>query len=155
MFPKAYYYEFNRTYQPPGFDPNGICNPPPTPLRPNGDPDKEYFKCHAGEVTYVFGNNARDGRPDRDGKDVLFAQLVVDYWSSFARTYDPNPDTGYLKARGYTSTLDRMKKTGKWEEVKKNKLVKRRIEWNGAMEGFNEEKQCEVLGLPSSYYENI
>lgn len=30
---------------------------------PNGDTSKEYFKCHSGELYYVFGNILREGLP--------------------------------------------------------------------------------------------
>jgi hypothetical protein len=46
----------------------------------------------------------RLGLPDREGFDVLFSQLIVDYWSSFAWNGNPNPKREVLDARGYWET---------------------------------------------------
>jgi hypothetical protein len=41
----VYFYEFNRTYQTPGFSPNPPhCEAPVDAAHPNGDPSQEYFK---------------------------------------------------------------------------------------------------------------
>ncbi len=44
--------------------------------------------------------------PDRDGLNIAFSQLVLDYWSSFVRTGSPNPDPGYLRARVMQTPLN-------------------------------------------------
>ncbi|TPX13527.1 uncharacterized protein E0L32_005998 [Thyridium curvatum] len=95
----VYSYVFNRTYSPRGYT-TAYCDPPKTAARPDGDPDLEYFKCHAGEQMVVFGTERRAGAPDRDGLDGPFMRLVGEYWTAFARTGDPNPDPEYLRARG-------------------------------------------------------
>jgi carboxylesterase type B len=146
-FKSTYSFEFNRTYSPSGYT-KPWCDAPKTPTRPNGDPDREYYKCHAGEQVIVFGNALRAGRPDRDGLDVPFMQLVVDYWAAFARTGDPNPDRGYLRARGYYGTLEQTEATGRWEEVDARKPTMRLLQWNGAQVPFVEGSQCKAMGVP-------
>jgi hypothetical protein len=92
-----YFYEFNRSYQTPSFNPNApVCDAPITPEYPYGDPNMEYFKCHSGELYFVFGTILRMGYHLRDGNDLPFSQFILDPWSSFARSYNPNPDRGFL-----------------------------------------------------------
>ncbi|KAK3943383.1 alpha/beta-hydrolase [Diplogelasinospora grovesii] len=143
----SYAYEFNRTYQTSGYT-RPWCVPPKTADRPNGDPDGEYYKCHAGEQMVVFGTVRRGGLPDRDGHDVPFMQLVIDYWSAFARTGDPNPDKGYLLARGHMTTLERVERTGRWEAVNPDKPTLRLLQWNGGQLPFGEGETCKALGAP-------
>ena len=155
VLPKQYFYEFNRTYQLTAYSPNApTCEPPRTASHPNGDPDGEYFKCHSGELYYEFGTLTREGLPDRDGKDFLFSQLIVDYWSSFARTYDPNPDPEYLKVRGYTNTIEQVKRSGKWPTLNAANPTLRQLQVDGNHIPFKEKEQCDALGLPLTYYEN-
>ncbi|MCJ1309114.1 hypothetical protein MMC25_002769 [Agyrium rufum] len=152
VFPHVYTFEFNRTYQPALFD-SSFCDPPKTAQFPLGDANLEYFKCHAGEVSYVFGNLLRLGQPDRDGLDVPFSQLAVDYWSSFVRTGNPNPATGYLEARGYWGTLAQVRKVGQWEAVGGQQAPVRELQWNGAQIPWQDLRQCAVLGYPVTMYE--
>ena len=149
-FKAVYSFQFNRTYSPPGYT-KPHCDAPKTASRPNGDPDAEYFKCHAGEKMVVFGNALRAGLPDRDGLDVPFLQLSVDYWSAFARTRDPNPSRAYLEARGYWSTLEQTEKVGPWVAAKEGGW--RLLQWNGRQQGVTEKAQCDALGLPINYFE--
>lgn len=144
-FHSAYSYSFNRTYQTNGYT-RPWCIPPKTEARPNGDPSQEYYKCHAGEQMIVFGTERRAGRPDRDGLDVPFMQLIVDYWSWFARTGDPNPDEEYLKVRGYENTLNQLRKTGRWEKVDVEKPTMRILQWDGVQVPFVEQEICKELG---------
>jgi hypothetical protein len=146
-FGSTYLFEFNRTYSPSGYT-RTWCDAPPTDERPNGDPDAEYYKCHAGEQLLMFGNVRRAGQADRDGLDVPFTQLVVDYWSAFARAGDPNPDEEYLAVRRHSHSLDRVRATGKWEQVDAEKPSLRLLQWNGAQVPFPESSQCEALGVP-------
>ena len=146
-FRSTYAFEFNRTYSPSGYT-RPWCDAPATPSRPHGDPDGEYYKCHAGEQLVVFGNVRRAGQADRDGLDVPFTQLVVDYWAAFARTGDPNPDKGYLAARGYGASLAQVESTGEWEPVDAEEPTMRLLQWNGTQVPFAEQSQCEALGLP-------
>ena len=146
-FKSTYAFEFNRTYSPSGYT-KTWCDAPKTADRPRGDPDGEYYKCHAGEQLIVFGNVRRAGQADRDGLDVPFTQLVVDYWGSFARTGDPNPDKAYLEARGYFASLGQVERSGRWEPVDAQKPTMRLLQWNGAQVPFVEQSQCQALGLP-------
>lgn len=46
VFSDVWVYQFDRSYQTPGFDPNApVCDAPKDEAHPNGDPRKEYFKC--------------------------------------------------------------------------------------------------------------
>ncbi len=146
-FRSVYAYQFNRTYQTAGYT-KPWCVPPATAARPNGDPDAEYFKCHAGEQLVVFGNVRRAGRPDRDGRDVPFTRLVVDYWAAFARTGDPNPETAYLAARAYHDTLAQTQAAGRWETVSADKPTLRLLQWDGRQVPFREGTHCAALGIP-------
>ena len=45
LFKSLWFYEFNRSYQTPGFDPNAPhCDAPVDATHPNGNPDAEYYK---------------------------------------------------------------------------------------------------------------
>lgn len=153
--PKQYFYEFNRSYQ-IGWDPNApVCDAPITPTHPYGDPEQEYFKCHSGELYYVFGNILRMGYYLRDDNDLPFSQFILDSWTSFARTYNPNPDPAFLKARGYTNTSMELERAGEWSPVTKSnvgKLAMRQLQWPSKQVDFRDVEQCEALGWPLEYY---
>jgi hypothetical protein len=155
VFPKAYAFTFNRTYQPVGFG-GDECRAPLTAEHPAGDPNAEYFKCHAGELQFVFGNILHDGLVDRDGNDVRFAQLVVDYWTAFGRTQDPNPDKGYLKARGFVQTLEQVEEFGRWKELTNDGNEVRLLQLGGRdIHYLDDGPQCASLGYPIDYYETL
>jgi carboxylesterase type B len=150
-FKETYYFEFNRTYQTAGYT-RPWCVPPKSDASPHGDPHGgEYFKCHAGEQMVVFGTALRGGLPDRDGRDVMFMQLVVDYWAAFARNGDPNPEAGWLRARGYEGTLREVEKTGRWERVRVEggRPTMRVLQWGGRQAGLGEghNEVCGGLGV--------
>ena len=45
VFKDTWFYEFNKSYQTPGFDPNApVCDAPKDEAHPLGDPSQEYFK---------------------------------------------------------------------------------------------------------------
>lgn len=153
IFPKVFFYEFNRTYQMPDWSPNPpLCDAPVTPECPHGDPNREYFKCHSGELHYVFGNLVRQGRPLRDELDLPFEQYVLDLWSSFARTGRPTPDLGFLEARGYANTTRQVEVAGKWMPFGNGDYRLHRLQWPSKMVELDERKQCEALQLPLTYY---
>ncbi|KAI1347336.1 Alpha/Beta hydrolase protein [Xylaria sp. FL0043] len=147
-----YYYEFNRTYQLTNYPQLNVCEPPKSASHPYGDPNGEYFKCHSGELYYLFGNLAREGLPMRDEHDLPFQQFVVDSFSSFARTYDPNPDLAYLRARGYVDTLREIERHGIWKPSTKRRMTKRILQWPSHESPFTELEQCQELGLSLDYY---
>ncbi|CZR68152.1 probable cholinesterase [Phialocephala subalpina] len=150
--PDQYFYEFNRSYQTPGFDPNApVCDAPKTTEYPLGDPNQEYFKCHSGELYYVFGTLWYNGLPLRDWNDLSFSQFILDSWASFARSHNPNPDPGLLKARGYTNTTMEIETAGLWQPVKKGAEM-RELEWRSKQVAFRDVEQCAALGWPLTYY---
>ncbi|KAK5107289.1 hypothetical protein LTR62_001418 [Meristemomyces frigidus] len=146
IFPKTWFFEFNRTYQDPGYNMNGVCQAPVTSTHPYGDPELEYFKCHAGDLAMSFGTFARSGFPERDQYDIPFAQLTVDYWTGFARTLDPNPAQEYLMARGYWDTLQQTAFAGPWDPVNARQPEMMELQWNGVMRPLPDAVQCAVLG---------
>lgn len=153
-FSSVYRYEFNRTYGLKAA--TSYCKPPITQSMPFGDMDQEYYKCHGAEQYYVFGMGGRglpDYTPDRDGCDILFARLIVDYWSSFARNLNPNPDLEYLKARGFNSTIERIVATGEWQPVTVGKFTSRLLQWDAVQLPYQEAEICSLLGYPVTYYE--
>ncbi|KAI1393824.1 alpha/beta-hydrolase [Hypoxylon trugodes] len=152
-FNPVYLYEFNRTYQLsawPGID---LCQPPKSAGHPDGDPNAEYLKCHSGELYYVFGNLARQNLPLRDEFDLPFERLIVDSFSSFARSFNPNPDPEFLEARGYTSTLEEIESSGEWlPSTVEGDMTMRTLQWPSIQGPFTETEQCEGLGLGLGYY---
>ncbi|KAK4226704.1 putative esterase/lipase [Podospora fimiseda] len=150
-FKEVYYFSFNRTYQTNGYT-RPWCTPPKTTKYPNGDPNLEYYKCHAGEQTVVFGSSSRGGYPDRDGNDYKFQRLVVDYWASFARTGKPDPETKYLEVRGFLETKKELERVGKWEPVDWKAPKMKVLQWGGvSMIGFGDYGQkevCEAVKMP-------
>ncbi|KAI0024731.1 Alpha/Beta hydrolase protein [Xylariomycetidae sp. FL0641] len=153
QYDQVYYYEFNRTYQTTGWPGLDVCEPPLTDAHPFGDPNQEYFKCHSGELYYVFGTLGRQGLPMRDEFDLPFEQYVQDSFASFARTYDPNPDPEYLKARGYRSTMEEIERSGPWKPATREESITRRtLQWPTGQVPFEELEQCKALGLGLDYY---
>ncbi|KAK4210942.1 Alpha/Beta hydrolase protein [Rhypophila decipiens] len=157
---KIWYYEFDRTYQTNGWPGTDVCNPPKTATRPNGDPSKEYFKCHSGELYYVFGNLARQGLPMRDENDLPFEQLVLDMFAAFIREGDPNQGVavegggGYLRARGYDDRKEGFG-SGRWEPSESGKTTMRVLDWPGYQTGFRETEQCKAIGLGLEDYYGV
>lgn len=149
--PNIWYFEFNRTYQDPAYNTNGVCGAPITATHPFGDPSLEYFKCHAGDLAVTFGNFARVGFPQRDEFDKPYTQTVVDYWTAFARDLDPNPDEGYLNVRGYWDTLSQIRFAAPWGPVNASIPAMMELQWNATMIPFPDERQCDVLGYPSDF----
>lgn len=150
--PAVYYYEFDRSYQTRGWPMTDVCDPPPTPARPHGDPDLPYFRCHSGELYYVFGNLAFQGLPYRDEKDLPFERFVLDSFASFARSGNPNPEEGFLKARGFDGTADEIRRAGEWRPATRGDLTLRSLDWPSSQGPFREGPQCDGLGLGLDYY---
>ncbi|KAG0159256.1 hypothetical protein PDIDSM_6778 [Penicillium digitatum] len=154
FFSDVYYYEFNRSYQMPNWSPNApVCNAPLTDEFPNGDPSQEYFKCHSGELFYVFGSFHRQGLPFRDEYDLPFGQYVLDSWASFTRVARPTPDLAFLKARGYKNTTRELEATGLWEPFSKGGQL-RLLQWPSVMQDLDELEQCRVLKLSLGYFDS-
>jgi len=148
IWPRVYFYEFNRTYQEPDYNTTGVCGAPITATHPYGDPELEYFKCHAGELPISFGTFSRSRYAERDAHDITFAQLIVDYWTSFARNLDPNPSVDYLRARGYWSSLAAIEASGSWQPLNATNPEMMLLQPESFMAPLPDEAQCAVLGQP-------
>lgn len=153
LWSEVYYYEFERSYQEYNWPNYDVCQPPVTAASPYGDPSAPYFSCHSGDLYEVFGNIAFQEQPFRDGYDLPFEQMVLDSWSSFARTYDPNPDPAFLKARGYSNTTKILERKGKWNPATKDNMALRALAWPPYQGTFRESSQCDGIGLPLTYYQ--
>ncbi|KAF4898413.1 Bile salt-activated lipase [Colletotrichum fructicola] len=154
---KVYYYEFERTYQTPEWPRLDLCEAPKSKEHPNGNPESstDNLRCHSGELVSLFGNLARQRLPFRDEYDLPWEQYLVDTFTSFARTYDPNPDKDFLRARGFNSTLEAFEKSGPWEPSMKGNMSMRSIDWpveKQMMRGFKDLEQCKFLNLPLDFY---
>ncbi|KAK7682729.1 hypothetical protein QCA50_014112 [Cerrena zonata] len=157
LLKSVWFYEFNRSYQTPGFSPNfPRCEAPIDDAHPFGDTNKEYYKCHSGELFYVFGTiPSTTDRPYRDDQDLPFMQQSVDIWTSFARTFNPNPDPAFLIAKGFSETASQFKAMSKWEPVTTSNIngePLRQLQSPSFMIDFKERAQCEFLGFPLTFY---
>ena len=157
IFRDLYFYEFNRSYQLSSYSPNfPVCQAPPTHAYPFGDPNKEYFKCHSGELYYVFGSLLFNGLPPRDDFDIPMSQFTLDTWSSFARTHNPTPDLRFLQARGFTNTTTEILRSLPWEQVGDGRRRLRLMQYPSLEEPFgiyDGQVECEDLGFGIGYYE--
>ncbi|KAJ4985919.1 Para-nitrobenzyl esterase 4 [Stagonosporopsis vannaccii] len=156
VFRKTYAYEFARAFQLLSWSPNPpACEAPHTPSHPRGDPAGPYYKCHSGELYYVFGTLVREGAQIRDDNDIVFSQYVLDTWTAFARTGHPVPDKAYLEARGFSNTTALIEKAGEWMPVGRagKKDVLRVLDVRSRSEGWREVEQCGALGLGLGYYD--
>ncbi|TKA53944.1 hypothetical protein B0A55_12750, partial [Friedmanniomyces simplex] len=154
--PEIYYYQFNRSYQIPYWPPppnKALCNAPPDAAHPGGNPDSEYFKCHSGDLTTIFGTWRRWSLPERDENDTPFTQFIIDSWSSWVRTWNPNPDPAYLQVRGYANTTRELALAGStWQPVDANSPTLRKLQWPSSQQPFREAAQCAALSLPLDYF---
>lgn len=151
VVPKVYFYEFLRSYQTPGFDPNApTCDAPKTPEKPLGDPDLPYLRCHSGDLYYEFGTFNEFGIQYRDANDLHFNRIIMDYWTSFVRTSDPNPDPRYLFVRRYSDSAKRIRESGRWDAVPRGSKVGsvRLLDVAPHQSRFQRQEQCELEGLP-------
>lgn len=153
LWGEVYYYEFERSYQLYNYPDYDVCQPPVTADYPYGDPSEPYLRCHSGDLYEVFGNIAFQGLPFRDEYDLPFEQVVVDWWSAFARTYNPNPDPDFLRARGYSNTTEILESKGRWEPATKGEIKLRALAWPPYQGTFREQSQCSGIGLPLAYYQ--
>lgn len=114
-----------------------------------------HHRCHSGELYYVFGSLPAS-LPYRDDQDLPFMQRMVDIWSSFARTFNPNPNPAFLAARGFTSTAQQLARESKWEPATKANILHgrpvRELQWDSFMASFGQQAQCEFLGFPLNFY---
>lgn len=52
--------------------------------------------CHAAEIQVVFASGDAVPTISQTGKDATFARQVVDRWTTFAKTGNPNPQKGQV-----------------------------------------------------------
>jgi hypothetical protein len=76
----------------------------------------------------------------------------MDYWASFARIHDPNPDAAYLRVRGYVNTTAQIEESGRWEPVDEMDPTTRYLQWPGRQQQLGREDQCAALGLGVDYF---
>lgn len=101
----------------------------------------------------MFGTLGQSALPFRDWNDLVMSQVVVDAWSAFARTFDPNPSSEYLAARGYVNTTEALTKYGLWEQVKPDTAAPLRIlDVPLSNSPYLDQAQCDLLGYPLSFY---
>ncbi|KAF1948836.1 alpha/beta-hydrolase [Byssothecium circinans] len=150
---RLYAYEMDRSYQITEWSPNPpTCEAPISADHPYGDPTLPYFRCHSGDIYPVFGTIIRQDRYPQDEDDIPLSQYLLDSWTAFGRTRDPNPALDFLQARGFTNTSAAVEQTGKWEQMQGGGPKLRVLSEKPATEGFKEVRQCEVLGVPLDYY---
>lgn len=153
VFPVLYSYEIDRSLQLVEWSPNPpTCEAPQTANYPLGDPGLPYFKCHSGELYYVFGTAIRQGRQPRDDHDIPFSQYLLDSWTAFGRTKDPNPALDFLHARGFTNTSATVRKTDRWRPITADSMKLRIFNVEPRDEDLREVGQCRILGFPLEYY---
>lgn len=145
-FKSTYYYQMQRTGA--GYDPNGLGGPPVTPGFPNGNPNLPYFRLHGSDMPWVFGNLGTL----RDADDLFSIQLESGYFGQFVKDGQPNPDTSYLKVRGYTKTLQAIQETGPWEAVSGPTGPMRLLDYPSVKAEFQDMAQCAFLNYSTSYY---
>ncbi|KAF2197212.1 alpha/beta-hydrolase [Delitschia confertaspora ATCC 74209] len=139
-FERAYYYQFDRTIN--GYDPNNLGGPK------DNNPNNPYFRYHGADMPWVFGTLSNP----RDSEDLYSVQLVSGYFASFVKTGSPNPDVGYLKVRGYTTSLEGILKFGRWKEIDGKRGEVRHLDWPASSSSFVDAEQCAWLGYPVEYY---
>lgn len=101
----------------------------------------------------MFGTLGQDSQPFRDVNDLLLSQYAVDMWGSFARNQNPNPSPYFLAARGYTNTTKMLQQTEGWNMVTpREKAPLRIIDAPLKNSQWLEEKQCNLLGYPFTFY---
>jgi hypothetical protein len=154
IFPHIFSYEFDRAYQIADYSPNPpACEAPIQPEDfPYGKPNAPYYKCHSGELYSVFGTTTLFKHP-RDQDDIPFSQFVVDTWSAFARTGNPNPERKFLEARGFVNTTRVLGRSGRWNAVDARKPMLRVLKAQPEDEAFREGEQCRILGLGLGFYD--
>lgn len=102
----------------------------------------------------MFGTLGQNLLPFRDANDLVMSQVSVDIWTSFARTFNPNPSTEYLNARGYSNTTAAFKIAGEWKPVTPSeKTPLRLLDVPMSNSAFVEEAQCALLQFPFSLFE--
>lgn len=145
-FKSSYYYQIERTIN--GYDPNNLGGAPKTLQFPLGDPELPYFKLHGADMPWMFGTLSTF----RDDNDLWSVQVTTGYFGEFVKSGQPNPKLDYLRARGYTKTLENMQQNGPWEEIAGKEGPIRILNYPSVESGFVDVDQCKFLNYSLSYY---
>ncbi|KAF2157472.1 carboxylesterase family protein-like protein [Myriangium duriaei CBS 260.36] len=146
-FKASYYYQMDRSAN--GYNPENVDGAGPIePGYPYGDPELPYFKLHGSDMPWVFGNLY----PLRDANDLTSVQRSTAYFGSFVRELQPNPETGYLKARNYQSVLQGVQASGPWEPVANANGPMKLLDVVSRTANFQDLQQCKFLNYSISYY---
>ncbi|KAK5234147.1 hypothetical protein LTR47_004738 [Exophiala xenobiotica] len=146
-FPATYYYQFERTIN--GYNPENVAGAPVTPGYPNGNPNLPYFKLHGADMDWLFGNFYV---PLRDANDLYSVQLVSGYFAEFVKSGQPNPPVSYLRARGYTKSLQGVQESGPWQKVSSAMGPIKHLDYPAYTGKFVDLPQCAWLNYSISYY---
>ncbi|KAF9925565.1 hypothetical protein FBU30_004678 [Linnemannia zychae] len=77
---RIYNFRFNRGRNLPVVDGSGFCA-------------SEKHVCHSKDVIPVFGSGAVTPFASQTGEDAQFSRQIIDRWTTFAKTGNPNPTT--------------------------------------------------------------
>jgi carboxylesterase type B len=135
-----------RSYQLQNYDPFGVCLS--TTSATSG-----YYLCHSGDLYPTFNTAGYAANyPVRDSDDVVHTSLTMDLWTTFARSGSPNPSSGYLNARGYTSTASKMSSLGSWTTTTSASQKILSLGPSPVMKALNiRGPQCSAYGFPINY----
>ena len=89
QFPKVYLYETQSGY-PSSDDLPAKCTPEGTGIE----------VCHSDDISSAFGSLNFEEGIEVSEQYLQFVRYNADAFSAFVRSHSPNPDDGYLKARG-------------------------------------------------------
>jgi hypothetical protein len=131
-----------------GYDPNNLGGAPVSPGFPHGNPEFSYFKIHGADMPWIFGTLSTI----RDDNDLWSKQVSTGYFAEFINSGQPNPSLSYLKARGYTKTLENVMTKGPWEEVQDENGPIRLMNYPATASSFIDVPQCAFLNYSLSYY---
>ncbi|KAF9091329.1 hypothetical protein BGX23_005257 [Mortierella sp. AD031] len=81
--PRTYNFRFNYGRGIPIFDASGFCS------------DKDRV-CHGQDIIPVFGSAAAVPLTSQTGNDARFSRQIIDRWTTFAKTGNPNPSAGMV-----------------------------------------------------------
>ncbi|UZJ55779.1 hypothetical protein CBS101457_005099 [Exobasidium rhododendri] len=134
-----------RSYQIKGYDPYNVCTSTTSAT-------KGYYLCHSGDLLPLFNTAGYTASyPIRDADDVVHTALMMDYWTSFARSGKPNPSQSYLTVRGYYTTA-RLVNDNPWNPTTSSSLELLSLGPNPYMQDLHiRQDQCSALGLPIDY----
>jgi carboxylesterase type B len=138
------YTQDQRAYQISGYDPYGVCS---NTVNATGT-----YMCHSGDLYPVFNSAGYTAKlPVRDADDIVHSALMMDYWTSFARSGNPNPPSAYLTSRNYTTTAARIKHNS-WTQVTSGNLSLISLgPYPTMIDLAIRGEQCDAYGLPIDY----